>query len=213
MACSALLPCALRAALPIRIAKLTQPPNFRPQIRLVILSVPTISPHYVQYNRVRGSSAEHATDGPKSRKLHYGEYVGPTHVSPPNPRIKARFQRAALEPFGTPFSPIFRRATKDGVPEGCWKSRAVGEKRATKDIAPGGRRLSREVGKKRTAKDIATGGRRLPKAAGKIVKPKDTLPKINPSLATPPFLFLLYSLFFILFFPPAPQIERSLNPC
>ena len=106
-------------------------------------------------------------DGPKSRKLHYGEYVGPTHVSPPNPRIKARFQRAALEPFGTPFSPIFRRATKDGVPEGCWKSRAVGEKRATKDIAPGGRRLSREVGKKRTAKDIAVGDRRLPNAAGK----------------------------------------------
>ena len=32
----------------------------------------------------------HATDGPKSRKLHYGEYVGPTHVSPPNPRIKSQ---------------------------------------------------------------------------------------------------------------------------
>ena len=46
---------------------LTQPPNFRPQIRPVILSVPTFSPHMEQYNRVRGSSAKHATDGPKSR--------------------------------------------------------------------------------------------------------------------------------------------------
>ena len=35
-------------------------------------------------------------DGPKSRKMHYGEFVGLTHVSPPNPRIKARIQRAAL---------------------------------------------------------------------------------------------------------------------
>ena len=88
----------------------------------------TISPQLEQYNRVRGSSAlVHATDGPKSRKLHYGEYVGPTHVSPPNPRIKARFQRAALEPFGVSFSSIFLHEKKDG---------AVGD-----------RRLSREVGK------------------------------------------------------------------
>ena len=35
-------------------------------------------------------------DGPKSRKLHQCEFVGRPHVSPPNPRIKARFQRAAL---------------------------------------------------------------------------------------------------------------------
>ena len=71
-------------------ARLMQPPNFRLQITPVILKVPTISPHYVQYNRVRGNSAKHATDGPKSRKLHYGEYVGPTHVSHPNPRIKSQ---------------------------------------------------------------------------------------------------------------------------
>ena len=50
----------------------------------------TNSPQLEQYNRVRGSSAKHATDGPKSRKLHYGELVGPTHVSPPNPRIKSQ---------------------------------------------------------------------------------------------------------------------------
>ena len=31
-------------------------------------------------------------------------------------------------PLGTPFSSIFRRAAKDGVPEGCWSRRAVSEK-------------------------------------------------------------------------------------
>ena len=35
---------------------LTQPPNLRLQIRLVILSVPTFSPQLEQYNRVRGNS-------------------------------------------------------------------------------------------------------------------------------------------------------------
>ena len=30
-------------------------------------------------------------------------------------------------PLGTPFSSIFRRAAKDGVPEGRWKSSAVGK--------------------------------------------------------------------------------------
>ena len=43
------------------------------------------------------------------------------------------------QPLDTPFSPIFRRASKDGVPEGRWKSRAVGKKRTAKDIATGGR--------------------------------------------------------------------------
>ena len=42
-------------------------------------------------------------------------------------------------PLGTPFSSIFRRAAKDGVPEGRRKSRAVGKKRTTKDRATGGR--------------------------------------------------------------------------
>ena len=69
--------------------RLTQPPNFRPQIRPVILSASTFSPQLEQYNRVRGSSVlAHATDGPKSRKMHYGESVGRKYVSPPNPRIK-----------------------------------------------------------------------------------------------------------------------------
>ena len=108
--------CVLRV--PWKIEALSQPPNFRLQIKLVILSVPTNSPQLEQYNRVRGSSAEHATDGPKSRKLHYGELVGRGHVSPPNPRIKARFQRAALEPFGLSFSPIFLQTKKDGATGG-----------------------------------------------------------------------------------------------
>ena len=75
--------------LPWKIEALSQPPAFRLQIRPVILSVPTFSPQLEQYNRVRGNSVlAHATDGPKSRKLHQCELVGPTHVSPPSPRIK-----------------------------------------------------------------------------------------------------------------------------
>ena len=52
-------------------------------------------------------------DGPKSRKLHQCELVGRKYVSPPNPRIKARFQRAALEPFGLSFFHIFLQTKKD----------------------------------------------------------------------------------------------------
>ena len=100
--------------------------------------MPTNSPQLEQYNRVRGNSAKHATDGPKSRKLHYGEYVGPTHVSPPNPRIKARFQRAALEPFGVSFSSIFLHEKKDGVPEGRRISREKGKNEKQNDCVPGG---------------------------------------------------------------------------
>ena len=81
-----------------------------------------------QYNRVRGSSAEHATDGPKSRKLHQCEFVEPRHVSPPNPRIKARFQRAALEPFGVSFFDIFLHAKKDIAVGDRWFRRAAGKK-------------------------------------------------------------------------------------
>ena len=113
--------------MPRKIAKLMEPPDFRLQIRLDILSVPTISPQLEQYNRVRGNSAKHATGGPKSRKLHYGEFVGLTYVSPPNPRIKARFQRAALEPFGVSFFDIFLHAKKDIAPGGRWISSEVGK--------------------------------------------------------------------------------------
>ena len=57
-------------------------------------------------------------DEPKSRKLHLGEFVGRKYVSPPIPRIKARFQRAASEPFGVSFSSIFLHEKKDGAPGG-----------------------------------------------------------------------------------------------
>ena len=78
-------------------ARLMQPPNFRPQIRLIILKVPTFSPQLEQYNRVRGSSVlAHATDGPKSRQLHYGEHVQSGHVSPPNPRIKSQIPKGGF---------------------------------------------------------------------------------------------------------------------
>ena len=78
-------------------------------------------------------------DGPKSRKLHLGEYVAKSARLPSEPPYKkARFQRAALEPFGTPFSPIFRRATKDGVPEGRRSSTAPRKNAKHKNMAPGG---------------------------------------------------------------------------
>ena len=128
--------CVLRV--PRKNERFTQPPNFRLQIKLVILSVPTNSPQLEQYNRVRGNSAKHATGGPKSRKLHYGEYVGPTHVSPPNPRIKARFQRAALEPFGLSFSPIFLQTKKDMATGGRWSRRAPGKNVKSKTSPPEG---------------------------------------------------------------------------
>ena len=75
-------------------------------------------------------------DGPKSRKLHYGEHVGRKYVSPPNPRIKARIQRAALEPFGVSFSSIFLHEKKDGVPEGRRNSREVGKNEKRKTSPP-----------------------------------------------------------------------------
>ena len=53
-------------------------------------------------------------------------------------------------PLGTPFSPIFRRATKDG--------------------ATGGRQLPSAAGKNAKQNDYATGGRQLPSAARKNEK-------------------------------------------
>ena len=35
-------------------------------------------------------------DGPKSRKLHQCEFVGPTHVSPHNPRIKSQIPKGGF---------------------------------------------------------------------------------------------------------------------
>ena len=41
-------------------------------------------------------------------------------------------------PLGTPFSSIFRRAAKDGVPEGRWKSSAAGKNVQRKMESPKG---------------------------------------------------------------------------
>ena len=60
------------------------------------------------------------------------------------------------QPLDTPFSPIFRRATKDG--------------------ATGGRQLPSAAGKNAKQNDYATGGRQLPSAAGKNAKQNDYAP-------------------------------------
>ena len=63
-----LSPCLCVLRVPSKNERFTQPPNFRLQIKLVILSVPTNSPQLEQYNRDRGNSVlAHATGGPKSR--------------------------------------------------------------------------------------------------------------------------------------------------
>ena len=41
--------------------------------------------------------------------------------------LKAKRRMWSLRRRGTPFSSIFRRAAKDGVPEGRWKSRTAGK--------------------------------------------------------------------------------------
>ena len=61
----------------------------------------------------KANTAGTPPDEPKSRKMHQCEHVEKYARLPSFPRIKARFQRAASEPFGTPFFNIFRRATKD----------------------------------------------------------------------------------------------------
>ena len=87
------------------------------------------------------------------------------------------------QPLGTPFSPIFRRATKDGAPGGRWFSREVGKKRAKKDMvprskcpwgAPGGPTEKRMPVKRKT-QDYAPGGRCFSREVGKNEKQKITL--------------------------------------
>ena len=85
------------------------------------------------------------SDEPKSRKLHLGEFVGSTHVSPPIPRIKARFQRAASEPFGVSFSSIFLHEKKDGATGGRVVKNAAGKNVKQTTGLPEGRRFRRAV--------------------------------------------------------------------
>ena len=117
MACSALLPCALRAA--VELMALSQPPNFRLQITPVILKVPTISPHYVQYNRVRGSSAKRGPRQDPAERSCWGEEESPKGISSGHsgttellPR-KAKRRMWSLRRRGVSFFDIFLHAKKD----------------------------------------------------------------------------------------------------
>ena len=89
------------------------------------------------------------SDEPKSRKLHQCELVGSKHVSPHSSVLKARIQRAASEPFGTPFFNIFRRATKDGAAGGTGsiEKNQLSKYIKLKSHCPEGCKISREVRK------------------------------------------------------------------
>ena len=86
--------------------------------------------------RAHGSSAEHAmrdliaTHAPLRTRRHKARQNGPKHYP--------QGIQGDRNPLGTPFSSIFRRAAKDGVPEGCWKSRAVGKNVQRKMESPKG---------------------------------------------------------------------------
>ena len=81
--------------------------------------------------------------------------------------LKAKRRMWSLRRRGAPFSSIFLHEKKDGVPEGRWKSSAVGKKRIAKDIAPGGRRSSRAASKNVKQKDYVPEGRWFSRAASK----------------------------------------------
>ena len=86
----------------------------------------------------KANTAGTPSDEPKSRKLHQCEHVQCAHVRHHSPVLKARIQRAALEPFGTPFSSIFRRATKDGAPGGRTEKRMPVKTVNLKNLPPEG---------------------------------------------------------------------------
>ena len=115
-------PLASACCTAVELMALSQPPNFRPQIRLVILSVPTFSPHYEQYNRVRGNSAKHATDGPKSRKLHPGAHVEKSARLPSKPPYEKPESKGRLwSPLACLSSISFFTQRKIWPPEGLPK--------------------------------------------------------------------------------------------
>ena len=93
----------------------------------------------------------HATDGPKSRKLHLGEFVVKYARLPSFPRIKARFQRAALEPFGVSFFHIFLHDKKDMAAggTGSFAKYQVGKNVILKSFTPEGTssQLTNQAGK------------------------------------------------------------------
>ena len=118
--------------------------------------------------------------------MHQCELVGPKYVSPPFPRIKAGFQRAALKPFGVSFSTIFLHEKKDGAPGGTGSrmKNQLGKPVEQKDCAPGGTGSieKNQLGKNVERKDCAPEGTgsRLPNAASKYVPPNFNFPPKSP---------------------------------
>ena len=74
-------------------------------------------------------------DGPKSRKLHYGELVGRGHVSP-HPKHYPRGSNGDRNPLGLSFSPIFLQTKKDGATGGRQLPSAAGKKEKRKMSPP-----------------------------------------------------------------------------
>ena len=80
---------------------------------------------------LRGTAADViASHAPLREGRHTARQNGPKHYP--------QGIQGDRNPLGTPFSSIFRRAAKDGVPEGRWKSRAAGKYVKQKDYAPKG---------------------------------------------------------------------------
>ena len=74
-----------------------------------------------------GDSTGAANRGPaKAQRSGFGGERRSSGTTELLPR-KAKRRMWSLRRRGTPFSSIFRRAAKDGVPEGRWKSSAVGK--------------------------------------------------------------------------------------
>ena len=157
MGCAPLIPLPLRAALLRKTARLMQPPNFRPQIKLVILSVPTNSPQLEQYNRDRRKQCKKGAP-PKPNVSGFGGERRSSGTTELLPR-KAKRRMWSLRRRGTPFSPIFLQTKKDGATGGRWFSREVGKKRATKDGVPEGRWISSAASKTVKNKTRAPEGR------------------------------------------------------
>ena len=61
-----------------------------------------------------------ASNAPLRNGMHKARQNGPNHYP--------QGIQGDRNPLGTPFSSIFRRATKDGVPEGRWYRSAVSKK-------------------------------------------------------------------------------------
>ena len=107
-----------------------------------------------------------ASHAPLRTRRHKARQNGPKHYP--------QGIQGDRNPLGTPFSPIFRRATKDGATGGRQLPNAAGKYVKQKDYATGGRWFSREVGKKRTTKDGAVGDRRSSIAASNKIKPQNS---------------------------------------